>query len=156
MLVRNVGKWACMLVIAWTGGNAVVSCGGSEGRSVFVDAGGWERFLGGLVDATQSDAPSFLGDDGGGTGDGGGACIAKTCAELRYDCGKAVQCGQVSIAPGRARRPVAARPPQLRRGRGAQPVRGCRPDGGAIPCTPTTCAVLGTVAALRATAAATP
>ena len=82
MLVRNVGKWACILVIAWTGSNAVVSCGGSGVGSVFVDGGvGDHDSSVGSVDATGGDAPSLLGgDDGGGTGDccePGASCSAR-------------------------------------------------------------------------------
>ena len=89
MLVRNVGKWACMLVIAWTGSNAVVSCGGSGNGSVFVDGGTGLDSSVGPSDASSSssggDGPSLVGDDGGGNGDGG--CNAKTCAQLGYNCG---------------------------------------------------------------------
>jgi hypothetical protein len=89
MQVRNLGKWACMLVIAWTGSNAVVSCGGSGNGSVFVDGGTGLDSSVGPSDASSSsggDGPSLVGDDGGGNGDGG--CAAKTCAQLGYNCGK--------------------------------------------------------------------
>jgi hypothetical protein len=147
MLVRNVGKWACILVMAWTGSNAVVSCGGSGVGSVFVDGGvGDHDSSVGSVDATGGDAPSLLGgDDGGGTGDDGSACAPKTCAELGYDCGKAVQCGQVIDCTGTGPGAGGCTPPASCGGGGAPNQCGgvTTSDGGTGPCTPTTCAALG-------------
>ncbi|HEY8091058.1 MAG TPA: hypothetical protein VIF09_24515, partial [Polyangiaceae bacterium] len=61
MPVRNVGKWVCMLGIAWTSGSAVVSCGSSGNSSVFVDAGSGSdgNSSGGTDGTTGSDGPKL-------------------------------------------------------------------------------------------------
>jgi hypothetical protein len=146
MQVRNVGKWACMLVIAWAGSNAVVACGGSGNGSVFVDGGtGPDDSSVGPRDATSSggDGPSLVGDDGGGNGDSGG-CIPKTCAQLNYDCGKAVSCGQVIDCTGTGTGTGGCTPPESCGGGGTANVCGgaSTADGGPVQCTPTTCNAL--------------
>ena len=145
MPVRNVGKWACLLVIAWTGSNAVVSCGGSGDGSVFVDGGG-----GGMNSSVPTtdgsvgthDGPSLVGDDGGGSTDSG--CVAKTCAQLGYNCGKALQCGQVIDCTG-GNANGGCTPPESCGGGGMPNVCGgaSSSDGGPISCTPTSCQALG-------------
>jgi hypothetical protein len=144
MPVRSVGKWACLLVIAWTGSNAVVSCGGSGDGSVFVDGGG-----GGMDSSIPTtdgnggthDGPSLVGDDGGGSTDSG--CVAKTCAQLGYNCGKALQCGQVIDCTG-GNANGGCTPPESCGGGGTPNVCGgaSSSDGGPISCTPTTCQAL--------------
>jgi hypothetical protein len=147
MQVRNVGKWACMLVIAWAGSNAVVACGGSGNSSVFVDGGtASDDSSVGPRDATSSggDGPSLVGDDGGGNGDSGG-CIPKTCAQLGYNCGKAVSCGQVIDCTGTGSGTGGCTPPESCGGGGAANQCGgaSTADGGPVMCTPTTCNALG-------------
>ena len=146
MPVRNVGKWACILVIAWAGSNAVVACGGSGNGSVFVDGGtASDDAAIGMGDATSSggDGPSLVGDDGGGTGDSS-ACMPKTCAQLGYNCGKAVSCGQVIDCTGTGRT-GGCTPPESCGGGGQANVCGgaSTSDGGPVMCTPTTCSALG-------------
>jgi hypothetical protein len=150
MLVRNVGKWACMLFIAWGGGNAVVACGGSGAGSVFVDAGAGKDSSAGSDDATTGnpDAPSLVGgDDGGpGSGDSGsGPCVAKTCTQLGYNCGKAVQCGQIIDCTGTGTASGGCTAPESCGGGGSPNQCGgaSTADGGPVNCTPTTCAALG-------------
>jgi hypothetical protein len=66
MAVRNVGKWMCVALIAWTSGSAVASCGGTGASSVFVDGGGAGDGGVGSTDATTGhDGPTFGGDDSG-------------------------------------------------------------------------------------------
>jgi hypothetical protein len=144
MPVRNVGKWMCMLVIAWTGGSAVASCGGSGNGSVFVDAGtGSDGSSSGATDgSTGSDGPHLVGDD---AGDSGGGCVVQTCAQLSYNCGKAVSCGQVIDCTGSGPGPGGC-PAGEGCGVGGQ-ANVCggtvSTDGGPINCTPTDCATLG-------------
>jgi hypothetical protein len=138
MAVSSVGKWACLLGIAWMGSNAVVSCGGSGNGSVFIDGGTGMDSSTGPRDATSSgsDGPSLVGDDGG-NGDGG--CNAKTCQQLGYDCGSnsdscggTINCGMCPTGQSCGNGGFSKCGPNVITGS----------DGGII-CTPTTCQALG-------------
>ncbi|HEY1692526.1 MAG TPA: hypothetical protein VGG39_10210 [Polyangiaceae bacterium] len=98
MPVRNVGKWVCLAFIACTGSAAVAACGGSGNSSVFVDGGNGadsSSSSGGGGDATtRGDGPTLVTGDGG---DGSANCTAKTCAQLGFNCGQALQCNNTVV-----------------------------------------------------------
>src|SRR5271165_6913807 len=77
MLIRNVGRWLCMLGIAWTGACAVASCGSGNTPSQF---NGGNQDSGGGDDATTN--PNM---DGGGLFHDGGTSNG---------CKPATKCGK--------------------------------------------------------------
>jgi hypothetical protein len=89
---RKLGQWVCVIAVAFLGGTTVAACGSSAGSSSNFEpdasrgADGESDATSGSSDATQ-DAPSFLGKDASS------GCKPKTCAELGFNCGQAVQCG---------------------------------------------------------------
>jgi hypothetical protein len=78
MLVRDVGRWICLLGIALAIALVVISCGGGGGQGVFT---------GGGSDSSAPDATSGI-PDGSLFGDGANGCQPKTCVERGYTCGQ--------------------------------------------------------------------
>jgi hypothetical protein len=147
MPVRSVGKWLGVLVIGWASASALVACGGSGNGSVFTDAGaGADTSGGGPSDATTGtkDGPSLVGNEGGN--DGSSSCVAKTCAQLGYDCGKGLDnCGNVIDCTGSGPNSGGC-PAGETCGAGGVNVcggSGVGTDGGVVQCNPTTCTTLG-------------
>ena len=125
---RRAGLWAAVCVTVVVVGHA--GCGGDD-ASVFPN--GDDGGVGDDASVTNGDGGIVLGD-GGTTG----GCVAKTCAQLGYDCGKNVDnCGAV-IDCG------ACMMPQFCGGGGFSKCGGntTAQDGG-NPCVPKTCQQLG-------------
>jgi len=94
MQVRNVGKWVLVTLVPL--GTAVVaaSCGGGSDGSVFVpDSGGSDDATSSGSDGQMGRSDSSFGGSSGGDGPTG--CTPKTCAQLGFNCGKAVTCGML-------------------------------------------------------------
>src|ERR1017187_9409252 len=91
MLIRNVGRWLCMVAIAGTGACVVVSCGSGNTPSQF---GNGQNDSGSGDDSTVTppmDSGGGFIHDGGSTG-----CKPKSCAALGYSCGdNSDGCGHV-------------------------------------------------------------
>jgi hypothetical protein len=147
MRARMFGKWISIVVIGWTGAGVVASCGSQGESSVFIDGGnGTNDSSTGAGDGTigTDDGPSLItGNDGG---EGGGTCVPKTCQQLGYNCGNAIDnCHNVINCTGAGPGPGGC-PAGQGCGNGGQPnVCGGNVsiDGGPIHCTPTTCQALG-------------
>ncbi|HTQ44248.1 MAG TPA: hypothetical protein VMI75_15920 [Polyangiaceae bacterium] len=94
MLVRNVGKWVLVTLVPL--GTAVIaaSCGGSNDTSVFNgDSGASDDATSSGGDGQMGRSDSSFGGSSGGDGPTG--CTPKTCAQLGFNCGKAVTCGML-------------------------------------------------------------
>jgi hypothetical protein len=135
------------LLVAWTSAAAVASCG-SNGTSTTSSNGGnggaggsGSRRDSGSDANDNNDAPVLVGT-------GGGGCTPKTCAELGYNCGKAVTCGTMIDCSGDASSNDGCPVGEVCGGGGPNvcgnggPSDGGGGDGGTT-CTPKTCAQLG-------------
>jgi hypothetical protein len=91
MLVRNVGKWVLVTLVSLGTAAVAASCGGSNPTSNFVADSGESN------DATAGSDGQMMGrsDSSFGGGDGPTGCTPKTCAQLGFNCGKAVTCGML-------------------------------------------------------------
>ncbi len=147
MGARKLGKWISVTVIACMGGVTVASCGGSGEGSVFFDGGtGPGDSSVGVHDGTVStggDGPTFVNGDGS---DGGSTCVGKTCQQLGFNCGKALdnchnEIDCTGTGPGSGGCPAG----QTCGGSGQANVCGGAglPEGGTGVCVPTTCQAQG-------------
>src|SRR5579884_3500655 len=153
MLARNVGNWVLVTLMAMGTGAVAASCGGGSNSSVFVDGGGDS---GQGNDATSGGSDGSMGRSdssfgGGGDGSSSGGCTPKTCAQLGFNCGKAVTCGMTincnangsDAAPDcPAGETCGAMMPNVCGGMPGGGDGGPKGDGGPT-CTPKTCAQLG-------------
>ena len=90
MLIRDLGRWLCMVAIAGTGACAVASCGSGNNPSQF---GNGQNDSGSGDDSTVT---PMMDSGGGFIHDGGTGCKPKTCAALGYSCGdNSDGCGHV-------------------------------------------------------------
>jgi hypothetical protein len=146
MLVRNVGKWVLITQVCLGTAAVAASCGGSNDASTFVPDGGEGN------DATAGGDGQMMGhsDSSFGGGDSPTGCVPKTCAQLGFNCGKAVTCGMLincnangsDAAPDcPAGETCGATMPNVC-GSGTGGDGGPKGDGGST-CTPKTCMQLG-------------
>ncbi len=159
----NTGRWLGLAALGAVVGAHVASCGGTGVTgSDFLDAGASSTSSGaassGSIDASLHDAPAFGGGDSTvGDGASSGGCTPQTCAQLGYDCGKAVSCGTVIDCTGTGTGPdgcpagqtCGASQPNVC-GSGSGSSSSGAGDGGSSgsgdggsTCTPQTCAQLG-------------
>jgi hypothetical protein len=145
-MVRNVGKWVLVTLVTSGTGAVAASCGGSNNSSTFVPNSGEGN------DATTGGDGQMMGhsDSSFGGGDSPTGCMPKTCAQLGFNCGKAVTCGMLincnangsdagpDCPPGET---CGASMPNVC-GSGTGGDGGPNGDGGGT-CTPKTCMHLG-------------
>jgi hypothetical protein len=88
-MARNVGKWVLVTLMTVGTGVVAASCGGSNNASTFVNGDSGE----GNDGTSGSDGQMGRSDSSFGGNDGTtGGCTPKTCAQLGFNCGKAVTC----------------------------------------------------------------
>jgi hypothetical protein len=143
MRARSVGKWAVITLVAVATGAVAASCGGSDNSSTSSTNG----LDSGTVDGTQGG----FGDSsfGGGGNDSPTGCTHQTCAQLGFNCGKAVTCGALINCNANGSDAAPDCPAGQTCGASTPNVCGGTsgldggPNGDGGTCTPQTCVQLG-------------